>query len=203
MNCNNCSSLFQHLATCKTATSPQVTENATLNNFNLQSPELFYDENNSASVKPFQCGRGSEMMELSVRYQNYSLLSDGNILAWFPAGAGNTTHSIQIHDYCIEQVNLDNLSSLICTVSTHSIQITQDFTKILYCDNECDGEVLAGIIYPTGLCVSCVFFLLTLSSYLIQQEHQTLIDKITIGYLINNLFAYVCLITRFMQTHKK
>ena len=44
--------------------------------------------------------------------------------------------------------------------------------------------------------ISALFFLLTLVSYTLQGDHPTLIDKITLGYLVNNLVCYVALITR-------
>ena len=52
------------------------------------------------------------------------------------------------------------------------------------------------IIYPVALTVSSVFFLLTLSSYIIQRDNLTLIDKITMGYLVNNFLCYIGLIAR-------
>ena len=68
--------------------------------------------------------------------------------------------------------------------------------SVLFCKGECKEKHYTSLIYPSGLVVSCVFFVLTLLSYYIQWDHRTLIDKITVGYLINNLLAYICLIVR-------
>ena len=59
-----------------------------------------------------------------------------------------------------------------------------------------DVQAYTKIIYPVALTVSSVFFLLTLSSYIIQRDNLTLIDKITMGYLVNNLLCYIGLIGR-------
>ena len=59
-----------------------------------------------------------------------------------------------------------------------------------------DVQAYTKIIYPVALTVSSVFFLLTLSSYMIQRDNLTLIDKITMGYLVNNFLCYIGLIAR-------
>ena len=59
-----------------------------------------------------------------------------------------------------------------------------------------DVQAYTKIIYPVALTISSVFFLLTLSSYIIQRDNLTLIDKITMGYLVNNFLCYIGLIAR-------
>ena len=50
------------------------------------------------------------------------------------------------------------------------------------------------ILYPTGMLISCIFLLLTLFVYIVDKElHKALFGKITIGFVVNNLAAYLCL----------
>ena len=50
------------------------------------------------------------------------------------------------------------------------------------------------ILYPTGMLISCIFLLLTLFVYIVDPElHRPLFGKITIGFVLNNLAAFLCL----------
>ena len=50
------------------------------------------------------------------------------------------------------------------------------------------------ILYPTGMLISCLFLLLTLFVYVVDPElHRPLFGKITIGFVLNNLAAFLCL----------
>ena len=63
--------------------------------------------------------------------------------------------------------------------NTQRILVLQDITYILY---------------PTGMLISCIFLLLTLFVYIVDKElHKALFGKITIGFVVNNLAAYLCL----------
>ena len=53
------------------------------------------------------------------------------------------------------------------------------------------------VIYPVCMAMSALFFLLTLVSYSLQGDQLTLIDKITLGYLVNNLVCYITLVIRY------
>ena len=58
-------------------------------------------------------------------------------------------------------------------------EISQDFTNTLY---------------PTGMLISGIFLLLTLFVYIVDPDlHRPLFGKITIGFVLNNLLAYLCL----------
>ena len=62
-----------------------------------KSSKVIHEEN----IQPFQCHHGGEMMNLSNFYQNYSLETDGSILAWYPNEEGIVMHTIEKQDYCI------------------------------------------------------------------------------------------------------
>ena len=50
------------------------------------------------------------------------------------------------------------------------------------------------ILYPTGMLISCIFLFLTLFVYIVDPKlHEPLFGKITIGFVLNNLAAYLCL----------
>ena len=50
------------------------------------------------------------------------------------------------------------------------------------------------IFYPTALLISAFFILITIAAYIYLEElHAQLFGKITIGFVLNNLLAYLCL----------
>ena len=56
------------------------------------------------------------------------------------------------------------------------------------------------IFYPTAILISSVFLFLTLIAYLINQDlRKPLFGKITLGFIINNFAAYVCLSFRYLS----
>ena len=47
---------------------------------------------------------------------------------------------------------------------------------------------------PDGMLISCIFLFLTLFVYIVDPKlHEPLFGKITIGFVLNNLAAYLCL----------
>ena len=56
------------------------------------------------------------------------------------------------------------------------------------------------MFYPTAMLVSSVFLLLTLVVYLLDPDlHRPLFGKITIGFVFNNLIAYLCLFGNYFN----
>merc|ERR1719312_915335 len=63
-----------------------------------------------------------------------------------------------------------------------------------------DGEEFTLMFYPTAMLVSSVFLLLTLVVYLLDPDlHRPLFGKITIGFVFNNLIAYLCLFGNYFN----
>ena len=57
-----------------------------------------------------------------------------------------------------------------------------------------EGEAFTFIFYPAAILVSALFLLLTLIAYVIDPDlHKPLFGKITLGFVFNNLIAYLCL----------
>ena len=55
------------------------------------------------------------------------------------------------------------------------------------------------ILYPTGMIISCIFLFLTLFVYIVDPElHRPLFGKITIGFVLNNLAAFLCLAVAYL-----
>ena len=55
------------------------------------------------------------------------------------------------------------------------------------------------ILYPTGMIISSCFLFLTLFVYLVDPDlHKPLFGKITTGFVLNNLVAYICLATNYI-----
>ena len=60
------------------------------------------------------------------------------------------------------------------------------------------------MFYPTALLISSVFLLLTLIVYLLDPDlHRPLFGKITIGFVFNNLIAYLCLSVNYLNMFVK
>ena len=56
------------------------------------------------------------------------------------------------------------------------------------------------IFYPTAMLISSLFLLLTLLAYLVDPDlHRPLFGKITIGFVFNNLIAYICLSGNYLS----
>ena len=57
-----------------------------------------------------------------------------------------------------------------------------------------EGKAFTFIFYPAAILVSALFLLLTLLAYVIDPDlHKPLFGKITLGFVFNNLIAYLCL----------
>ena len=57
-----------------------------------------------------------------------------------------------------------------------------------------EGKAFTFIFYPAAILVSALFLLLTLIAYVIDPDlHKPLFGKITLGFVCNNLIAYLCL----------
>ena len=57
-----------------------------------------------------------------------------------------------------------------------------------------EGKAFTFIFYPAAILVSALFLLLTLIAYVIDPDlHKPLFGKITLGFVFNNLIAYLCL----------
>ena len=52
------------------------------------------------------------------------------------------------------------------------------------------------VLYPSLLLLSSLFFLITIAYYCANRDVPTLIDKITVGYLINNFLNFLFIIVR-------
>ena len=69
-------------------------------------------------------------------------------------------------------------------------------------DKQKDGEKFTFIFYPAALLVSSLFLFLTLIAYLMDPElHRPLFGKITLGFVCNNLVAYLCLSFVYLSSH--
>jgi hypothetical protein len=56
------------------------------------------------------------------------------------------------------------------------------------------------IFYPAALAISSVFLFVTLLAYSLDPDlHRPLFGKITIGFVINNLIAYICLVVIYIS----
>jgi hypothetical protein len=55
------------------------------------------------------------------------------------------------------------------------------------------------VFYPVALAISSLFLLATLLVYIINPDlHRPLFGKITLGFVVNNLIAYICIISIYL-----
>ena len=69
-------------------------------------------------------------------------------------------------------------------------------------DKQKDGEEFTFIFYPAALLVSALFLFLTLIAYIVDPDlHRPLFGKITLGFVCNNLIAYLCLAFVYLSSN--
>jgi hypothetical protein len=97
------------------------------------------------------------------------------------------THVYPPSDFCFIWLVEDNIS------------VTEGFMACFPGETRTKDEDITYVLYPTGLLVSTLFLLLTLFAYIVDPDlHRPLFGKITIGFVLNNLVAYLCMAVSYI-----
>ena len=102
----------------------------------------------------------------------------------------------------LNQCRLIAVHVQINTTRDSETDLVETFRVCLRSEKQKDGEKFTFIFYPAALLVSSLFLFLTLIAYLVDPDlHKPLFGKITLGFVCNNLVAYLCLSFVYLSSH--
>eukprot|EP00092_Neocalanus_flemingeri_P083242 GFUD01104451.1.p1 GENE.GFUD01104451.1~~GFUD01104451.1.p1 ORF type:complete len:540 (-),score=97.41 GFUD01104451.1:263-1882(-) len=139
--------------------------------------------------------REDNLMSTRDYYEKYFLTEEGHLEASYPGDEEDDERVVHTYDknqFCLVYLQMNDIEE--------DVEIS-----FRHCSKELqymDGEEFTFIFYPTAMLISSLFLLLTLIAYLVDPElHRPLFGKITIGFVFNNLIAYLCLSGNYLSRH--
>lgn len=136
------------------------------------------------------------MMTVSTLYTEYTITTGGVIEASYTVnGTEKVFHKYENSEYCVDRdYNLSQDTILVCKKDSACEEEVR--SRVKWRQTLVSLQRLVSVLYPALLILSSVFFLLTIVYYCGQRDVPTLIDKITVGYLVNNFLNFLFIILR-------